>query len=117
MDDSILREVDYLSVAKDFSKSCVALEIGDDSMLPEFVEGEEVVIDPNLRPESDDDCVLVRLPDGSVVFRRYRARSQGAFDLVAESPDFQTISIRPDDGHEFLGTMVEHRKRRRRKKM
>lgn len=83
----------------------------------DFAEGEEIVIDPDLQPESEDDCVLVRLKDGTTMFRRYRPRAQGAFDLVADNPIYPTISVGPADEHEMLGVVIEHRRRRRRKKI
>lgn len=105
----------HLEVSKEISKKAIGLTIEDDSMLPEFYPGEEIIIDPEIKPEDERDYVVVRLHTGEHLFRRYRPRStQAAFDLVAENADWDTVSVTPRTPATILGTMVEHRKRRRR---
>ncbi len=60
----------------------------------------------------------MRLADGEHLFRRYRARGKSdgrpaAYDLVAENPAWKTVSVTVADKAAILGTMVEHRRKRR----
>jgi len=113
---SALKKPTYLEVSKDIPKKAWAVTIEDDSMAKEFWPGEEIVIDPGVRPEGEHDFVLVRLANGEHLFRRYRSRGQntGAYDLVAENAAWKTVSVTPDDtAVVILGTMVEHRRKRR----
>ena len=111
----IVKKPAHLEVSKDISKKAIALTIEDDSMQPEFHAGEEIVIDPDVVPQDERDFVVVRLQSGEHLFRRYRPRgSASAFDLVAENEEWDTVSVTPRTPATILGTMVEHRKRRRR---
>lgn len=112
--DGGIRKPQYLEVAKETPKSAIAFILQDDSMSPTFNPGDEIVIDPQLKPDADD-CVLVRLKDGSHIFRKYRSRGNGAYDLVAENPDWDTVSVTSRAPAEILGTMVERRHKRRKR--
>lgn len=115
---SALKKPAHLEVSKEISKKALALTIEDDSMVDEFMPGEEIVIDPDVRPEGEDDFVLARLANGEHLFRRYRPRGKdgnsGAYDLVAENPHWKTVSVTAADAGtvRILGTMVEHRRKR-----
>jgi len=69
------------------------LIIEDESMAPEFMAGDEIVIDPAVKPEDERDFVLVRMSNGEHLFRRYRPRGKSAFDLIAENAAWKTVSI------------------------
>lgn len=95
------------------------LEIEGDSMLPEFKEGDRVIIDPELIP-GPGDFVAVRNTREEATFKKYRPRGIDAngnvvFEIVPLNPDYPTM--RSDVDHlEVIGTMIEHRKKRRRQK-
>ena len=108
-----LKKPHYLEVSKEISRKAIAFTIQDDSMSPEFQVGEEIIIDPDVKPVDEDDYIVVRLKSGEHLFRRYRPRG-GAYDLVAENPHWDTVSVNTRTPATILGTMVEHRKRRRR---
>jgi DNA-binding XRE family transcriptional regulator len=108
-----LQQPAYIEVSTEISRKAVALVIQDNSMEPAFCAGEEVIIEPSLKPEDDRDFVLVRLTSGEHLFRSYRRRD-GAYDLVANNPEWATVSVSTRLPAEILGTMVEHRRRRRR---
>jgi transcriptional regulator with XRE-family HTH domain len=111
-----LKKQSYVEVSKDISKRAVMLVVHDDSMEPEFRVGDEIIIDPEVLPRDSDqypDFVLVRVGDGEEIFRRYVGRRGGAYDLVAENPEWETYSVNSRHPGEVLGTMVEHRKKRR----
>jgi hypothetical protein len=92
----------------EISKS-VLMTINDDSMSPAFVAGEEIVIDPTVKPEQDD-FVLVQMTNGEQLFRCYRPRGKGTFDLVAENAAWKTVSVTDAASVTILGTMIEHRR-------
>lgn len=108
-----LKKPQYIDVPMDIPAAAVALTIRDESMEPEFRAGEEIIIDPKLKPESDKDYVLARLASGEHLFRRYRARSATAYDLVPDNPEWETVSVTSRAPATILGTLIEHRKRRR----
>lgn len=85
----------------------VALQVNDNSMEPTFREGERVFIDPGINPQ-ENDYVVARLASGEHLLRRYLLRRSGAFDLVAENPDFQTLTVNSAVRAEIVGVVVEH---------
>lgn len=96
-----------------------ALKIEGRSMLPDFTEGDRVIIDPDVRPHSGD-FVVARDPKGGATFKKYRLRGvddagREIFELIPlNSDEFDTV--RSDmEPLEIIGTMVEHRKYRRRR--
>lgn len=106
----------YVEVSKDISKNSIMLTVRDDSMEPEFYTGDEIIIDPDVAPsdsETNPDYVVARLKGGEEIFRRYVGRRAGAYDLVAENPDWETHTVNARHPGEILGTLVEHRKKRR----
>ena len=108
-----LKQPVLIEARTEISRKAVAFVIQDNSMEPAFYAGEEVIIDTCLEPEDDRDFVLVRLTSGEHLFRSYRRRD-GAYDLVAQNPEWDTVSVSPRLPAEILGTMVEHRRGRRR---
>ncbi len=114
MDEGLAENTEYIEVSEQLSENCKAFTLVDDSMMPEFAPGEEIIVDPAITPDGSDDFALVRLATGETLFRRYRPRTMGAYDLVPENPDWETVSVTSKSPAKILGTMVEHRKRRRR---
>lgn len=108
---------EYLLTDMDVSASTFALEIKGDSMLPEFREGDRVIIDPNVVPQPGD-FVVAKNGEGEATFKKYRPRGINErgdviFELVPLNDDYP--SLRSDVNHVLVvGTMVEHRKYRRR---
>lgn len=94
-----------------------ALTIRGDSMLPDFRDGDRVIIDPDVRPSPGDYVVAIN-GGNAATFKKYRERGIGAagetvFELVPLNPDYPTL--RSDvEQIDIIGTMMEHRKYRRR---
>lgn len=89
------------------------LQIEDDSMAPEFREGDRVLIDPDARPQPGD-CVAAKSPK-QVLFRKYRLRGISAcgeevFELVPFNEDHPVMG---SDEHELsvIGAMLELRRK------
>lgn len=113
-----LRKAPEIEVDDAVPDHAYALTIQDTSMSDRFMPGDEIIIDPKVEPvhdAADPDFVLVRLTTGQVIFRQYVLRAPGAFDLVGLNPRCKTESVTPNEPAELLGTMIEHRRKRRRR--
>lgn len=108
---------EWLMTDLDMSDNAFALEIKGDSMLPEFAQGDRVIIDPGVKPRPGD-YVVAKNGDDEATFKKYRLRSINehgvdVFELVPLNPDYP--SMRSDvTPITIVGTMVEVRKYRRR---
>jgi len=108
---------EYLLTDLELSGGAFALEIKGDSMLPEFKPGDRVIIDPNIFPQPGD-FVVAKNGDEEATFKKYRPRGVSergdtVFELVPLNEDYP--SMRSDvTPIRIVGTMVEHRKYRRR---
>lgn len=108
---------EWLITDLELSSGAFALEIKGDSMVPEFKPGDRVIIDPDITPQPGD-FVVAKNGEDEATFKKYRPRGMDAsgnvvFELVPLNEDYPTmrsdaIPIR------IVGTMVEHRKYRRR---
>jgi SOS-response transcriptional repressor LexA len=93
-----------------------AMRIRGESMLPDFIEGDVVIIDPDVAPQPGDFVVAAN--GGDAVFKQYRERGVTAsgvkvFELMPLNKFYPVIrsDITP---MRIVGTMVEHRRYRRR---
>lgn len=108
---------DWLLTDLDLSSHAFALRIKGDSMLPEFREGDMVIIDPSVNP-LPGDYVVAKNGENEATFKKYRPRGvneQGlqVFELVPLNEDYP--SMRSDiTPIRIIGTMVEHRRYRKR---
>lgn len=108
--------IDLIYTDIELSEKGFALEIEGESMLPEFSEGDRVIIDPEVAP-SPGDFVVAKNGNDQATFKKYRPRTIDAhgntvFELVPLNPDYPIIR---SDEHNLIviGVMVEHRKYRR----
>ena len=102
---------DYTSKLR-LSQGAFALEIDGESMTPQFLNGDEVLIEPAWEPHPGE-FVAAGNSDGEKTFKKYRPRGiqpdgKELFELAPLNPDFPTY--RSDDGKGWyvLGTMAEH---------
>lgn len=101
----------------DLSQNAFALRIKGDSMLPEFREGDTVIIDPAV-PPVPGDYVVAKNCENEATFKKYRPRGvnergEQVFELVPLNDDYP--SMRSDfTPIRIIGTMVEHRRYRKR---
>jgi SOS-response transcriptional repressor LexA len=101
----------------DLSSSAFGMVIKGESMLPEFREGDKVIIDPSMAPQPGD-FVVAENGEEEATFKKYRPRGTGdrgemVFELVPLNDDFPTLHSERDHLR-VIGVMVEHRKYRRR---
>lgn len=94
------------------------LQIDGDSMQPDFQQGDRVLIDPDVRPRPGD-FVVARNSKQEATFKKYRVRGiavdgSEVFELVPLNDNYPVMR---SDEHELtvIGTMVEHRRKFRRK--
>ncbi|WP_372372507.1 LexA family protein [Alcaligenes faecalis] len=110
-------EVEYLLTDLCLSERSFALQIKGDSMLPDFKEGDRIIVDCELTPRPGD-YVVAKNSEEEATFKKYRLLcidegGQEIFELVPLNEDYPSIR---SDQHaiEIIGTMVEHRKYYRR---
>lgn len=108
---------EWLLTDLELSDGSFALEIKGDSMLPEFKPGDRVIVDPVIAPQPGD-YVVAKNGEEEATFKKYRPRGMNergdvVFELVPLNEDYP--SIRSDlTPIRIVGTMVEHRKYRKR---
>jgi SOS-response transcriptional repressor LexA len=99
------------------SERTFALEIKGESMLPDYVEGDRIIVDPDVVPQPGD-FVVAKNSEECATFKKFRPRGLGVngeqvFELVPLNPDYP--SMRSDrEPIVVIGVVVEHRRRMRR---
>lgn len=118
---SELREYDgniiFITTDLVLGERAFAIVIRGNSMEPEFVEGDLILIDPD-EPLRPGDFVVAKNGEEEATFKKYRPRGVGEdgkeiFELAPLNDDYPTM--RSDRQHiQIIGVMVEHRRRRKR---
>jgi SOS-response transcriptional repressor LexA len=107
---------DYLLTDLELGPHAFALTIHGDSMLPEFREGDTIIIDPSVKP-APGDFVVAKNDQEEATFKKYRPRGVNAhgelvIELVPLNEDYP--SLRSDcTPLQIIGTMMEHRRYRK----
>lgn len=106
---------DWIYSDLELSRVAFALDIVGYSMIPEFLPGHRVIIDPEVAPRPGD-FVAARNGDNRATFKKYQLRGitdtgVEVFELVPLNPDYPTLSSATQHIH-IIGTMMEHRKYR-----
>lgn len=86
-------------------------------MEPDFVEGDLILIDPELSPQPGD-YVVAKNGEDEATFKKYRARGvtedgKEIFELVPLNEDFAVRSSAKEKFN-IIGVLVEHRRLMRR---
>lgn len=104
---------EWLMTESELSANAFALRIKGDSMLPDFTEGDVVIVDPAVNPYPGS-FVVAKNGENEATFKKYRPRGINergvdVFELVPLNDDYP--SIRSDlVAVNIIGTMVEHRR-------
>ncbi|WP_421240172.1 LexA family protein [Aeromonas enteropelogenes] len=116
-----IRECDgnmaYITTDLELGERAFAIVIRGNSMEPEFTEGDLVLIDPD-EPLHPGDFVVAKNGEEEATFKKYRPRGfsedgKEIFELAPLNDDYATM--RSDrQPIQIIGTMVEHRRRRKR---
>lgn len=107
-----------ISTTEDLGPNAFALRIKGDSNYPDYKEGEIVIIDPSVTP-IPGDMVVAKNGEEEATFKKYRPRGtddsgKDVFELVPLNDDYPTLRSDRDGPMRIIGTMVEHRRFRRR---
>lgn len=105
--------IEYVLTGSNVSQGIFALKIKGKSMEPEFVEGDLVLIDPELNPHPGD-YVVAKNGEDEATFKKYRARGKNEegheiFELVPLNNDYAVRSSAKEKFH-IIGVLVEHRR-------
>ncbi|WP_089528512.1 LexA family protein [Pantoea ananatis] len=109
---------EYVLTGMDWSEYTFALKISGDSMAPDFMEGDVVIVDPEVEP-CPGEFVVAANGDHEATFKKFRPTSFSAgghqnFDLIPLNDDYPVIH-NTDTPVRIIGTMVEHRIYRRKR--
>lgn len=100
----------WLNTPFKHSAEAFCLRVTGISMMPEYRDGEIILIEPALKPRHDDD-IVVQL-DETAMFRRLHITHEGVF-LVALNPDMPDRIMRMPPAAKTLGVVIGSWKRRR----
>lgn len=95
-----------------------AMVVVGTSMSPIFNPGDHVIIDPDTKPQPGEIVAAKMQNEDVATLKKYRPlgykdREQEVFELVSLNDDWPSIKVdRNNPGH-IIGTLVEHRCRRR----
>lgn len=104
--------VEYVSASGEIGPFGFGLWLRGDSMLPQFKEGDLIIVDPDEAPQPGD-FVVAKNGSNEATFKKYRPRGidengQEVFELVPLNDDYPTMHS--DRQHiQIIGVMVEHR--------
>ena len=87
---------------------CFALTVKDNSMNPEYLDGDILVINPYIQPTSGDLVIACNEVESKATFKKYRERYENGqmyFELVPLNPDFPILSSR-DIPFKIKGVLV-----------
>ncbi len=112
--------MEIITTDLDVGDRAFALIITGDSMLPEFREGDKIIIDPEVSPKPGDFVIAKLEGDDEATFKKYRPRGadidgQPVIELVPLNEDWPTQTISTDNPGHIIGTLVEQRRYRRRR--
>lgn len=110
--------VDYILTSEFHSNSTFALKVQGKSMEPEFVEGDVIIVDPELQA-GPGDYVVAKNGGDEATFKKYRARGisengEEIFELIPLNEDYAVRSSAKEK-ISIIGVVVEHRRIMRRK--
>lgn len=112
-------DYEYILTDLEVSEDAFALEIKGDSMEPDFIEGDRVIIDPDVQPHAGEFVAAIN-GDYEATFKKYRPLEdldeygRQHFELIALNPDYHKLSTLKQEIR-IIGTMVEHRIYRRKR--
>nr|WP_269134965.1 S24 family peptidase [Pseudescherichia vulneris] len=111
--------VDYILTSEFHSLSTFALKVKGKSMEPDFVEGDVIIVDPELHP-GPGDFVVAKNGSDEATFKKYRARGvsetgEEIFELIPLNEDY-AVRNSAKEKIRIVGVVVEHRRMMRRTK-
>lgn len=110
---------DVVAADPEISQRAFALVIRDNSMAPDFSEGDKIILDPDVTPQPGDLVVAKLDSEAEATFKKFRPRGAdgtGAspIELAPLNPDWPTLVINAENPGRIIATLVEQRRYRRR---
>lgn len=95
-----------------------AVVVEDDSMAPDYLPGDVLILDTVANVQDGDD-VVIAIPDQPSLLRRYKSRGKNrqgdeVFDLVTPNAESVTITLTTRSAYEIIGVVVELQRKKRR---
>jgi len=117
---SVPEDAKYIELSSKPQGFALVLELTGESMLPEFAPDDLIIIDTGLEPLPGDYVVAVTEGDMEGTFKKYRPRGldedgHPIIELTPLNPDYPTLTINSKNPGRIVGTMIEHRRYRRRR--
>ncbi len=98
------------NLAERLSANAFALEVKDESMLPEFKLNDILIIEPLLSPNPSDYVVARCSSDDEIVIRKYKqlsvSKAHQKFELVALNSDWANIEINENFEIDLIGCVI-----------
>lgn len=107
------------ALAAVISEVSFALQVKDTSMLPVLNPGDIIIVDPETRPVPGEIIVVKANPSGKIILGKYRPCEANfndtipTFEVAPINPEWPSIMIENELQGKIIGTLVEHRCRRR----
>ncbi len=87
-----------------------AMEVKDDSMIPEFRVNDVLIIDPDTTPNPGDFVVAKLDTDNEVIIRKYKqlsaSKTSPVFELISLNEDWACVRVDPDISCELIGAVI-----------
>lgn len=93
------------------SKGLFALKVVGDSMEPEFIEGDIIIVNPHLKQEHND-YVVVANREGEATFKQLKKYGKKRI-LHPLNPKYPDIALDKEVEYRVIGVVVEKKKRYR----
>lgn len=104
---------EWLSWSSSHSARAFCLRVKGPSMMPDYRDGEIILVEPDELAQHGDD-VVIRTPDGNATFKRLQITPDGTF-LLALNPDWRPRIIEIPADSRVCGVVIESRIDRRRR--
>lgn len=114
--------VSYAGIDEELAKvtgaNVFALVVKGKSMEPGIKPGDIVIIDPDIKPQPGEIVLVALSNEADLLLRKYRPLQKEMtniemFELVALNEDWPKITVNNGEQGYIIGTLVEHRCRRR----
>lgn len=110
---------DVIAADPEISQRAFALVIRDNSMAPDFSEGDKIILDPDVTPQPGDLVVAKLDSEQEATFKKFRPRGADGsgvapIELAPLNPDWPTLVINAENPGRIIATLVEQRRYRRR---
>ncbi|KTD53474.1 phage repressor [Legionella santicrucis] len=92
------------------STDLFAVMIEDNSMQPDFLEGNIVVVNSDLSPKPGDVVLVYLVEKKQTVLRKYRETQDCLYQLLASNELWAMYEVKDVKDAKILGIVVEHRR-------